>query len=220
MAKLPNGVVFTCNECHRRYEADALKGAHILPWMRRLPIDERGACRKCGGKLWTLSVLYVEESLDLKPAQDFATIAVFGGSIFAKNTHVSQRDFVDVPCHIVAEMNRVPAQRLARVAEYARARERQELIERGAIECRACSTLFMPTAGKVWSEQGYCSKMCCVDSEGADGLVSFAEPEAATAPPSNTIAVQCAAGHRFEVSMSFKGLRRPCPVCGSKTLVP
>ncbi len=220
MVKEPTEAAFTCKSCGKRCVANARMGRHILPWMRTLPITETGRCRKCGGDRWTISVFYIEESEPESSMPGMAMSAVFGVRLQEKITSVSQRDFSDVPADIVAIINQVPAQRLTYVAQFARQQERREFMERGAKQCRACSTLFVPTSDKVWASQGYCSKVCLVGVEGAGSLVSFAEPSPPRPASTSTIAVQCAAGHRFDVSVSFQGLRRPCPVCGSKTVVP
>lgn len=221
MPKAPNLVIFRCESCGRAINTDARMGNHLLPWKRKLPIELNGFCRSCGGDSWTISVLYAQSGFD--PDESALLIGLSAAThvrFVEPTTSLSQADYPHVCAAIVAKLNEVPSERMKRVAAFATTREREQLKERGARECGRCGTLFVPTPGKAWSEKGFCSKMCCVEKEGA--FACSAPDDAADRKPtqSNTISVTCGAGHHYDVPISFSGLVRPCPQCGLKTAVP
>ncbi|MEQ8785320.1 MAG: hypothetical protein RIC55_03440 [Pirellulaceae bacterium] len=214
----PTHVVFTCQSCNRAAKADARKGAHWLPWMRRLPIEEDGTCRRCGGDLWCISVLYVESGVDMpQSAADMAVTAALG---WQTSTASNRSDYPDVPAEVVARLNENPRERLTRVGAYTQLMERERLRSRGGRDCPTCGAFFVPVADQVWGGKGYCSKVCLVQAEGAQALgPSFDNSDVAPVNP-NAIEARCHAGHTFPVQKSFSGMMRPCPVCGAKTRVP
>jgi hypothetical protein len=223
MPKPPTQVIFTCQSCRRASVADARKGNHLLPFLRKLPIRASGECIRCGSASWTISVIFAETSTDVAQSTfGLAIAAVTGQGFVQQSTHVNQMDYTDVPAEIVALLNEYPRERLNRVGQFVWAKEREYLKQHGGRECLSCAALFVPTPGKPWSEQGYCSKMCHVDAVGADAAgpaadVAFSgKPQPALA---RIIKVQCVKGHPFEVQTSFAGTIRPCPVCGTKTQV-
>jgi hypothetical protein len=195
-------------------------GNHLLPWKRKLPIEPNGVCRSCGGDSWTISVVFAESGMDLDTsAVGMVMAATTGVGFVQSSTSVSQSDYPNVCAAIVAKLNEVPRDRMKRVAAFATTMERERLRQRGARECNSCRTLFVPTPGKPWSKKGFCSKMCLVEKEGASAIAASNDAEDTKTSPSSTVSVQCAAGHRFDVPVSFCGLTRPCPQCGCKTVV-
>jgi hypothetical protein len=233
MPKEPSLALFRCQNCGRTSRADARMAVHLLPWKRRLPIEPNGLCRYCQGDRWTISVIYVQSGVDVaESVVGLGLAAMTGHGFIQRSTSSSRTEYPDVPAEVVAALNENPRDRLARVAQFARALERAKLKEQGGRECGTCGLLFVPRAGVAWAEKGYCSKVCLVQAEGVSEAAvpvdepkaeSELEPEPGLEPEperSDCLSVQCTSGHRFDVQRSFSGLMRPCPVCGQKTQIP
>lgn len=226
MPKEPDLVLFKCESCGRTLKANARMATHLLPFKRRLPIEANGRCRRCGGEHWTISVIFVEMSDDNSESAIGFALAVLGIGIPIISTSRSQTDYANVPARMVAELNQEPRERMQRIALFAQAMERDKLAQRGARECPTCGTLFVPAAGKSWTQMGYCTQVCLVEDEESSANPAFTElTEGAATPvaeltPANCIRVRCDSGHSFDVQSSFSGLKRRCPVCGKKTRVP
>lgn len=221
MPREPNLVIFQCESCEVQLTADARSGNHLLPWKRKLPIEADGVCRKCGGNTWTISVLYADVNLDLGPTAVGTGLEVTTGFGFSQSTtHVNRRDYPNVNARVVAKLNEIPAERMTRVTAFAANVEREQARQRGARECAACRALFVPTPGKPWTDEGFCSKMCRVEVKGMPDTPETDHAFGGKPSRSNTVDVQCAEGHHFEAPISFCGLPRPCPECGRKTVVP
>ena len=219
MARLPDVTTFQCESCRAVSQTTPRKEQHLLPWMRRLPIQPDGSCRKCGGKWWKITVSYLESDLEVStsPGAWLWSMVTFSAPL-AHNTAASQEEFARVSAETVAAMNADPTTRTVMVGEFISAAHRIEMHEQGAKNCKQCGAVFVPVAEIVWSERGYCSKVCFIRREGQLALNRL-EP-AVEGPRSNTIHVACIAGHPFSVARSFVGTKRPCPVCGEKTEIP
>lgn len=221
MPKEPNSAGFCCETCGARFEVDARMGNHLLPWKRKLPIASNGTCRSCGGGSWTISVLFAESTSDVGlTAIGLGLAATTGvGFVPGSTTHVNEADYPNVSADVVAALNQDPATRMGRIGEFATIRERERLKQLGAQECATCGTLFVRAEGKPWSEKGYCCKVCAVKKEGAF-TTAVGDERASNPRHTNAVPIRCACGHQFDVSISFRGLLRPCPECGTKTRVP
>jgi hypothetical protein len=185
--------------------------------MRKLPIQPNGLCRRCGGDHWTVTAVFSETALDIAESAVGLGLAVATGHGFVQHSTASNLStYPGIPAAVVAKLNEIPAERLARVGEFMRTMERAKIKDRGAEECRACGTLFVRTKGPAWHVEGYCSRMCLVQAQG----ISAAAASGGTGRQKiDTISVRCGAGHSFEVAASFAGMLRPCPQCGMKTPV-
>ena len=213
--------IFECGSCGRQSTADARMAASILPFKRKLPIEANGQCRHCGGESCTISAIYAETGTDIQEsALGLGMMAVSGYGFTQESTHANQLIYPDVPAAVVARLNEHPAERMARVGGFVQVMEREKLKKLGGQECTTCGALFVPAAGRVWDEAGYCSKMCLVKDKGPNAIPQSSTADEEAKPTRvNSIQAQCPSGHSFEVAASFSGMLRPCPQCGSKTLV-
>lgn len=220
MRKQPNVAIFCCESCSSQLKTDARMGAHVMPWKRKLPIASNGTCAACGGESWTIVAVYAEESTNTGPtAIGLGLAATTSVGFVQTSTSSNQVNCPNVPAAVVAKLNQEPSLRMSRVGDLITIKERQRLENEGAIKCRVCGVLFVSALGKLWCQKGYCSKGCAVEG-GEFAVVTDEESVAAERTQLSTVSVQCAAGHDFDVPLSFRGLTRPCPTCGMKTEVP
>ncbi len=196
-------------------------GKRLLPWRRKLPIEPNGTCRSCDGEFWTITVVFVDSTMELeKSVVRIGLATAVGGIGFVKSsTYANETAYPNVSASVVAILNEYPPARMQRVAEFARVMERERLKELGGRECVSCGALFVPSPDKPWCGNGFCSKACSADEQGTSGTVVFDRAEEPESPMSRTIRVCCPTGHDFDVPISFRGLARPCPECGTKTVV-
>lgn len=84
--------------------------------------------------------------------------------------------------------------------------------------CKHWNAKFVAASQKPWTARGYCSKFCYLKAEHEASASPRARKEKAS-PTVDTLAVQCPAGHSFNVQRAFSGTLRRCPYCGSKTAI-
>ncbi len=219
MSKEPNLVLFTCESCREVVQADARTGQHLIPWKRQLRIRPNGTCEACSGNSWTISVIFAESGIDTEPtAIGLGMAAVTGIGFVQSSTSTHQADYPNIPANVVARLNEIPAERMRRVAEFVTAADRENFKARGGLECTVCGALYVRTPGKVWTDMGYCSKACA--AERGETALSKRVEQGTPAGPAKTVRVRCPSGHQFDVAISFRGMIRKCPECGSKTSIP
>lgn len=220
MSKVPTQVMFTCETCGRASTADARMAAHLLPFKRKLPIQPNGLCRDCSGDRWTITAVFSETEMDLaESALGLGLAAATGIGFVQHSTAAHSFVYPGIPASLVAQLDEIPAERLARVAVFVREMERSKREEQGAQRCLTCDAVFMGTAGQSWHAAGYCSKLCLAQSQKNSAAAPASSASSPAPQKANTVRVQCASGHFFEVPVSFMGMMRPCPQCGTKTPV-
>lgn len=203
VSRLPSSVSFTCERCGWK------------PWLQQL-CRRLGKCKRCHGETWSLTASYTDYEVSIGWWALFTRWAWYARKKFSNEITVANVN-ADEATDLVE--NRRLLKR--RVSEFLSVRERERLLERGAITCKACDALFVPAAGKPWNEQGYCSKACAAE----EGLVVF-DQRISTAENESvdrgrlTLHIVCPTGHDFDVLASFSGCVRSCPICGAKCQVP
>lgn len=219
MARLPDITIFQCESCQTSFQTTPRKDRHLLPWLRRLPIQENGGCRKCGGQWWKITLTYVEADYQVSTNPLSLLWGLATTSLPTERSEAtSQVEYARVSAETVASLNADPRMRSAMVAEYASAAHRIEMHQQGAKNCRDCGAIYLPASDAPWTLHGYCSKLCLVRRDSQSALV---QAKAYTEETSTkNVFVTCAQGHEFAVAKSFRGTKRPCPVCGTKTPVP
>ncbi len=219
MTRVPDITTFQCESCQAVCQTTPRKDRHWLPWLRRLPIRENGSCRKCGGQWWKITLTYREADREISTDPLALLWGLITFSVPIQHVEAaSQTEYARVSAEVVAALNADPQMRSAMVAEYASAAHRIELYQQGATPCRECGAIFIPAGDAPWTQRGYCSKLCLVRRDSQSALVqakAYSEETSA-----KTVFVTCAEGHEFAVAKSFRGTKRPCPVCGVKTPVP
>lgn len=214
----PTQIFFVCEGCQKR-----VKPRVIRRWA--------GHCRKCESESWTLLVNYSET------AYGYSILGLLSGLFYSRGwfnstTHTNQVSAAGITSDVAQKLTGQPSLVAFQVTQHLRKQETQELHDRGAQPCQTCRTLYVPVAGKPWTEQGFCSKSCAVQggveisalnlesSSESSGEPAQNESQTSGSQPSFTTTVKCPNGHEFEVMVSFSGLMRPCSECGAKTRVP
>jgi DNA-directed RNA polymerase subunit RPC12/RpoP len=109
--------------------------------------------------------------------------------------------------------------------------QRKRMAERGAVHCRNCNILFVPSADKPWTLVSTCSKTCCVAHYQVDEYsqiekqVQESSAEAAQylvqkKVNSAYIRLRCKCGNELKFPQMYKGTYRKCSNCGERVLVP
>lgn len=219
MPRTPDLTTFQCESCQTTCHTSPRKDRHLLPWLRRLPIKPDGTCRKCGGQSWKITLVYAESDLQVSSDPLRILFGLFTLSVpIDRSAAAAGVEYAGVSAETVATLNSDPRMRSSMIAEYANAAHKIEKYEQGAKNCRECDAIYIPSSDLPWTQRGYCSKLCLVRRDSQSALVQAKANSAEVS--SKTVFVTCADGHEFAVAKSFRGTKRPCPVCGLKTPVP
>lgn len=164
--------------------------------------------------MWTLIASYTETEVE-RTSLELGVVSIGWNEVSSATNNFAVSG---VSAEVASELTEDKSQTLERVSDYFRTRQQQQALSQGAKLCKTCQTLFYPTAEKLWTGQGFCSKLCGVKA-GAITDVMIESP-AALESTKRTIEVSCPGGHVFEVLPTFSGCLRPCPQCGAKCPVP
>lgn len=216
MPFFPEITRFTCEKCGRRLHTGHRSEKSIFPFRNRLAVNPNGTCKGCQGEWWTMSLLFLEQTAETDGSLlNMFTKPLFGFAAEKTTIGANVISYEHIPARVVASLNERPRERTQRIMDLASVLERQELAAHGAKVCLTCSVKFVPHPDKPWTLNGYCVRACDPDQAEAYGH----DADFTATPIRSVVAVTCPAGHRFEVASSFRGMARPCPHCGVKTVV-
>lgn len=206
MAKLPSSIEFVCEAC----------GFHPKPKCKML---KQGVCKKCSKGTWAILIQYVEsETNKASTALGLASLMVFGSGWIQRKSHESGTELNSVSSETIQGLLADPKLVAERVLQFSRLCSQADREAQGAIRCKSCNALFLPSDRKSWHGKGFCSVSCSEDLGEAVSDVELKQPLAQTKP--GKVEVSCPCGRSFFVLATFSGCLRPCPRCGQKIEVP
>jgi len=210
MARRPNAIMFLCERCELQAK----------PWQVRW---HRGACSRCHAMgrdkfgQWALAVVYSESETEQSLAGwlSFLTLGIGWLNI---NNYTNVHWVPGISSSNAYAIVRYRSQVVKNAVRCVRQYQQEVFDKRGALTCKRCEAKFIPSEEKQWTKEGFCSKICGIES-GVDGHGNENKPPEFVSK-SQTVHAECPAGHRFFPLASFSGCLRPCPICGQLTCVP
>jgi len=214
---IPKTACFRCRSCGAKGEITPTSKRSLLSWVQRFPVEPNGLCHHCGAGSWQLTVIYPSQPADRELAILMGS-PLSGGPNIVATTDELQLQLDSVSASLVAALAENESRRLEQVGRLVRAIVKQSLEDAGAQICNRCESYYLPTSTWPWTRKGYCSKTCQVEIEGTP---LFDQHVISTQSASqNKIRLQCGCGYWFEVPVSYRGMRRPCPQCQQRVEVP
>lgn len=201
MARKPDQIIFVCEQCGNKSRPH-----QVRKW--------DGYCRHCTREgTWTVVAAYIDSDTQ-QTAFGFVSSLLIGIGWIRINLYTNTLTATNVPVDVTRFLTADRKLLKSRVAQYVHLRHTQTMQKHGAVNCTHCSASFVP-AKNAWNESGFCSRVCATQA----GTGTHVTPKCVEHSASMRN-VSCSHGHQFEVHKSFTGCMRPCPACGTKTLIP
>jgi hypothetical protein len=154
MPRAPSQILFVCESCQQQVDPRQLRRSS-------------GRCDRFSGQgSWTLLVRYTDTETDVSMSLlGSLSLAFFGIGWQTVNNYTNQMAVGGVSADVAQYLTESPSLVAHRVVEYVRLCDQQDLKQRGAQACKGCGAMYVPSDDKVWTELGYCSKMCAAKDD-------------------------------------------------------